>query len=205
METVYVTADEADTINATFREFGAANKPMLEAAIGVPASSYAGEDLHPRLLEKASLLLTHLVKAHAFPDGNKRTAWVMTFLFLQRNNVKLRTMSKYEIAGILEAVATNLMSAAEVETWLKNNSTVDGSEAHIVVEFVFTDKDGEEPSLELTSIESSCDEKFSSDDLENLAESAGQSDYWNSEMASDILEAITKGATRPSGRIVVWK
>ncbi|EXJ24320.1 Death on curing protein, Doc toxin [Alkalibacterium sp. AK22] len=42
-----------------------------------------GKELFPPVLEKASILLINLTKRHPFHNGKKRTAWVMTDLFLK--------------------------------------------------------------------------------------------------------------------------
>lgn len=116
-----VTVKEAAAINARVSKINGVNWQMLESAMGVPDATFLGEELHPETFEKAALLLVHLAKAHAFSDGNKRTAWVATFLFLKRHGIDLRPMSKYEVAGILEAVVTDLKDANDVAAWLKIN------------------------------------------------------------------------------------
>lgn len=46
----------------------------LESALAQPGLEVFGRELHKSLEEKAAAYLYHLCQAHAFVDGNKRTA-----------------------------------------------------------------------------------------------------------------------------------
>ena len=47
-----------------------------------------------RLTELAALYIVSIVKAHAFPDGNKRTALLAASLFLMDNGLRLEESEK---------------------------------------------------------------------------------------------------------------
>ena len=62
---------------------------LLESAIGRPYTGY-----YRRTYQKAAALVESLVQNHGFIDGNKRTAFIVTRLFLER--------SGYMLNGILD-------------------------------------------------------------------------------------------------------
>ncbi len=61
----------------------------LDSALNRPFQSAFGDDAYPTLLEKAGALLHGLAAAHAFKDGNKRTAWTTCLAFLELNGVEI--------------------------------------------------------------------------------------------------------------------
>jgi death on curing protein len=62
---------------------------LLEAAVHRPRASVLGHDAYPDLLTKAAALLHSLVRNHALVDGNKRLAWLATYVFCAKNGVEL--------------------------------------------------------------------------------------------------------------------
>ena len=58
---------------------------LLDSAIHRPQASFAELDLYPSLPEKAAALLHSLTLNHPFVDGNKRTAFTATDVFLRLN------------------------------------------------------------------------------------------------------------------------
>jgi death-on-curing protein len=62
---------------------------LLESACGRPQASAFGEDAYPTVWEKAAALLQSLACNHAFVQGNKRTAWMATVVFLWVNGHRL--------------------------------------------------------------------------------------------------------------------
>lgn len=62
---------------------------LLLSAIETPKSTMFGEDLYPTLYDKAAAYLFHLVQNHPFNDGNKRTGFGATYLFLRANHVPI--------------------------------------------------------------------------------------------------------------------
>lgn len=65
-------------LNSTLikNQFNLLDRGKLEGALAAPLLTFEGRLLHPSSVERAAVLLLELVKAHAFADGNKRTAWV---------------------------------------------------------------------------------------------------------------------------------
>ncbi len=62
---------------------------LLEAAVHRPASTVFGQDAYPDLYTKAAALLHSLASNHPLVDGNKRLAWLATYVFLAKNGVEL--------------------------------------------------------------------------------------------------------------------
>lgn len=60
---------------------------LLESALARPRASVFGEDAYPDLPTKAAALLDSVVNKHALVDGNKRTGFVATALFLGLNGL----------------------------------------------------------------------------------------------------------------------
>ena len=68
---------------------GVRDQGLLESAIEQPRATAFGELLHGDLFEMAAAYLFHIVKNHAFLDGNKRTALLAALVFLDINGVSL--------------------------------------------------------------------------------------------------------------------
>jgi death on curing protein len=62
---------------------------LLEAAVHRPRASVLGQYAYPDLLSKAGALLHSLAGNHALVDGNKRLAWLATYVFLAKNGFEL--------------------------------------------------------------------------------------------------------------------
>jgi death on curing protein len=62
---------------------------LLEAAVHRPRTSVLGQDAYPDLLSKAAALLHSLARSHPLVDGNKRLAWLATYVFCAKNGVEL--------------------------------------------------------------------------------------------------------------------
>ena len=62
---------------------------LLESAVHRPRTSVFGQDAYPDLLLKAAALLHSLARNHPLVDGNKRLAWLATYVFCAKNGVEL--------------------------------------------------------------------------------------------------------------------
>ena len=62
---------------------------LLQAAVHRPAATVFGQDAYPDLFTKAAALLHSLARNHPLVDGNKRLAWLATYVFLAKNGVDL--------------------------------------------------------------------------------------------------------------------
>ena len=89
--TAYLTVEQALRIARTavggpihVRDVG-----LLEAAVHRPRTSVLGQDAYPDLLSKAAALLHSLARNHPLVDGNKRLAWLATYVLCAKNGVEL--------------------------------------------------------------------------------------------------------------------
>jgi death-on-curing protein len=85
---------------------------LLEAAVHRPRTSVLGQDAYPDLFAKAAALLHSLARNHPLVDGNKRLAWLATYVFLAKNDIELdpRDDEAYDLvvavaAGAIDDVA----------------------------------------------------------------------------------------------------
>jgi death-on-curing protein len=62
---------------------------LLDAAVHRPRASVLGQDAYPDLFTKSAALLHSLARNHPLADGNKRLAWLATYVFCARNGVEL--------------------------------------------------------------------------------------------------------------------
>ena len=62
---------------------------LFKSAIALPMQTFGGQDLYPRIIDKAACYLRSLSMDHPFFDGNKRTALLSTIVFLEMNGYKI--------------------------------------------------------------------------------------------------------------------
>ena len=74
--------------------FGKEKDDSFKGSIGNIYQSFGGEDVYPKLEEKAAHLLYFVTKNHSFLDGNKRIAATMFLYFLDKNGVLFKNGEK---------------------------------------------------------------------------------------------------------------
>lgn len=94
---------------------------LLQSAVAMPMSSFGGQYLHTDLYEMAAACLFHLVKNHAFVDGNKRVGTVAALVFLELNGVEVEA-DETEFERLVLSVAENKTSKSAVAEYLRRNS-----------------------------------------------------------------------------------
>lgn len=92
--TVYLTPEEVTALHdrALGRHGGTPglrDPGALASALAQPAMEAFGVELYPSLSEKAAAYVFFLSRNHAFVDGNRRTAYSTTFVFLLLNGAEL--------------------------------------------------------------------------------------------------------------------
>lgn len=99
---------------------GVRDHTLLETACARPINkhAYGKEDV----FELATAYAYGIAKAHAYVDGNKRTAFVTAVAFLRMNGYAFRPD---QIAGvkIVEDLAQDAMTEGEFADWLRLGST----------------------------------------------------------------------------------
>jgi death-on-curing protein len=104
---------------------------LLDSACHRPAATVFGEDAYPTLLLKAAALLHSLTANHPFIDGNKRTAWLSTVVFLRDNGAEVIAPDAYDgeiTALVLEIAAGTLREVGDIADRLDTMVSNDGRE-----------------------------------------------------------------------------
>lgn len=82
-------------------------------AIGRPYHGY-----HKPIARKAAALFHGVATSHGFVDANKRTAWLLTFLLIERSGYVLEVRDEDRLDDVAVDVVSRVLSEPEFETWL---------------------------------------------------------------------------------------
>jgi death-on-curing family protein len=86
------------------------------------AVKWKGDSDENPVLAKAAFLLWYLAgPGHVFIEGNKRTAQMVTLVFLELNGNALQPVQEEEMAAMVLAVASGKISLKSIVQWLKEN------------------------------------------------------------------------------------
>ena len=91
---------------------GLRDRGLLTSAVMAPSATWDGEPLYPTLADMAAAYAIGLARNHAFVDGNKRTAFVISLAFLDANGVTLTLGDEW--IKVFEDVATGDVSRKEL-------------------------------------------------------------------------------------------
>ena len=113
-EPVFLTLTETIEIHEyQIKHFGGTNGlrslDLLKSAIGMPASTFNGNYLHPTIPDMAAAYLFHIVENHPFLDGNKRVGTMSALIFLELNGYDFDASDK-ELTEVVLQVAAGKMS-----------------------------------------------------------------------------------------------
>lgn len=98
---------------------GIINMGLLEGALSKPFIGLAdGTELYPGIIKKAAILFEALVCYHPFTDGNKRTAEIITYIYLW-NSGFIWNFNEDEVVDFALDVAENKLSIKDIEIWIK--------------------------------------------------------------------------------------
>ena len=92
----------------------------LESAIAQPRMTFAGEDLYPTIVDKASALGFSIVMNHPFIDGNKRTGHAAMETFLILNGLEINAYVDEQERVIL-ALASGELERDAFTKWLQGS------------------------------------------------------------------------------------
>jgi len=73
---------------------GLRDRGLLESALAQPQTSFGGTFAHEDLFAMAAAYLFHIVRNHAFVDGNKRTGLLSALVFLDINGISIEQGSE---------------------------------------------------------------------------------------------------------------
>lgn len=99
---------------------GIINASALESAVFRPQTSFAGKYLYSTIFEMAAALFQSLAMNHAFSDGNKRTAFSCTVIFLKKNKKNIQITDK-ELYTFTEKLVIDHLDIPTIASWLKKH------------------------------------------------------------------------------------
>lgn len=100
------------------------DRGKLEAALARPYASFGGRSMFPRHVDKAAVLCAGVCAAHAFIDGNKRTALECMVVFLESAGLVLETVDQEFLGQMVVDVATHQVTVEELAAWLLAHTAV---------------------------------------------------------------------------------
>jgi death on curing protein len=87
---------------------------LLEAAVHRPRASLLGQDAYPDRYTKAAALLHSLASNHPLIDGNKRLAWLATYVFLAKNGIEIDPDDDEAFALVMAVAAGKVSDVGEI-------------------------------------------------------------------------------------------
>lgn len=94
---------------------------LLNSAVGMPASTFDGQYLHPSIPEMAASYLFHIVENHPFLDGNKRVGSHVAVTFLDLNGYSFNA-SNDEYSDLVLQVAKGEKTLSDVSLFFHRHS-----------------------------------------------------------------------------------
>jgi death-on-curing protein len=92
---------------------------LLESAVHRPRTTLFSQDAYPELLQKAAALLHSLARNHPLVDGNKRLAWLATYVFCAKNGVLLDPDDDAAYDLVVSIAAGELQDVDEIAAVLR--------------------------------------------------------------------------------------
>jgi death-on-curing protein len=112
-----VIAIHADQIDRYGGVQGLRDPGLLEAALFRPQTGY-----YPSLIDEAAALWESLSQNHPFVDGNKRTAFAATYVFLLINGLRITVSDEDAQHFVLGLYETNQLNFETLRIWLLDNT-----------------------------------------------------------------------------------
>ncbi|MDA1044992.1 MAG: type II toxin-antitoxin system death-on-curing family toxin [Verrucomicrobia bacterium] len=100
---------------------GVRDVALLESAVMMPQQQFGGKYLHHGLAAMAAAYLYHIACNHPFVDGNKRTAAMAAFVFLDANGQELGA-TEAEFEELVLEVASSAISKDDLILWFTEHS-----------------------------------------------------------------------------------
>lgn len=112
-----ILAIHADQIERYGGGEGIRDPGLLEAALFRPQTGY-----YPTLIDEAAALWESLSQNHPFVDGNKRTAFAATYVFLAINGLDIIATDDEAQDFVLGVYATSSITFDNLRAWLGENT-----------------------------------------------------------------------------------
>ena len=112
-----ILAIHADQIERYGGGQGIRDPCLLESALFRPQTGY-----YPTLIEEAAALWESLSQNHPFVDGNKRTAFAATYVFLAINGLDITATDDEAQDFVLGLYETSSVTFDNLRAWLGENT-----------------------------------------------------------------------------------
>ena len=122
----YLTFDEILQIHRRMIEVfggedGILSEEALENCVALPMMVIFGTETSTSLWSKAATMLHCLANRHPFIDGNKRTAWTATKVFLLLNGFRLSASPEDGESTVLDVVK-GILDLERLAYWIETHS-----------------------------------------------------------------------------------
>ena len=114
-----ILAIHADQIERYGGGEGIRDPGLLEAALFRPQTGY-----YPTLIDEAAALWESLSQNHPFVDGNKRTAFAATYVFLAINKLEITATDDQSQDFVLGLYSASRVTFENLRAWLSENTKV---------------------------------------------------------------------------------
>jgi death-on-curing protein len=111
-----VLAIHQDQIGRYGGASGVRDLGLIEAALFRPQTGYYAD-----LIEEAAALWESLSQNHPFIDGNKRTAFAVTYTFLAMNGARIAANAEATHSFIVDLYQTGTFNFGQLNDWLRAN------------------------------------------------------------------------------------
>jgi death on curing protein len=101
---------------------GVKDEGLLLSTLAQPESGFGDQYFHRDLYEMAAAYLLHLVKNHAFHDGNKRIAALASAVFLEVNGLEV-TADEDEFEKFVLDAAQSLVTKDQIADFFRSNTS----------------------------------------------------------------------------------
>ncbi|WP_166354974.1 type II toxin-antitoxin system death-on-curing family toxin [Phytoactinopolyspora limicola] len=120
--TKYISVDAVVAINESLGgHVGVRDLGSVEGAVNRPLAGFGGHEEFPSLWAKAAVLLEGLARTQGFHDGNKRTAWLATDVFLEANGWPLMQMPEIVAEVFVLSAATGAIEHHQISEWIRHH------------------------------------------------------------------------------------
>jgi len=100
---------------------GVKDEGLLLSALAQPESGLGDQYFHKDLFEMAAAYFFHLVRNHAFNDGNKRIAALTSSVFLQVNGLMV-IAEEDEFEKLVMEAAQSLVTKEQIASFFRQNT-----------------------------------------------------------------------------------
>jgi len=114
-----ILAIHADQIERYGGGEGIRDPGLLEAALFRPQTGY-----YPTLIDEAAALWESLSQNYPFVDGNKRTAFAATYVFLAINGLEITATDDEAQDFVLGLYSASRLTFENLRAWLSENTKV---------------------------------------------------------------------------------